>query len=123
MIEQDQIKALAELDGFHFEEGTPPQYRGTNKRRGWTNGKVWMNEPRRYPTSYDAIIPLIIKRLCKIESSNMERYDKFGKILSRIRLGYDESTFDYAAAFVVFMRATTQQLCEALLRYEGKWIV
>lgn len=98
MKDQDQIKALAELDGWkpchkHDNLGFPPQL---NPNRDCPQ----CYKP--YLTSYDAIIPLIQKQSQEVKS----------KVSVMIGLKHDWSAW---------LSKTPSQLCEALLRATGKW--
>lgn len=107
----EQIKALAELDGWKLTQKTIPvweitQYDGSGE---WTNKEVALYENDgatkkferlpNYLTSYDAIIPLIQKQ--PFEIRNTIANSGPGGRLS-------------------FM-SIPAQLCEALLRATGKW--
>lgn len=110
MTPQNQIKALAELDGAH--QGHWTEYATTSASAaevisgrmwsdsGWTyaNGQVHSNHPH-YLTSYDAILPLIQK-----QDGNM-------------RLCMFNQYFQDVGVY----KETPAQLCEALLRATGKW--
>lgn len=108
----EQIKALAELDGWKLTQKTIPvweitQYDGSGE---WTNKEVALYENDgatkkferlpQYLTSYDAIIPLIQKQDIDV------------------RLAVQISTSTDTGCFI---DATPAQLCEALLRATGKW--
>lgn len=97
MLEQDQVAALAELDGWKqhpSQENTYCLYHGTQlkKEAHWQAPVL-----QRYLTSYDAIIPLIQKQPLAIR----DRIATKGGPIS-------------------FM-ATPAQLAEKLLRATGKW--
>jgi hypothetical protein len=97
MNPQEQIKALAELDGCKWI----PYVEGTHAH--WlTSTGTWLDMPPDYLTSYDAIIPLIQKQ----DEGIMEQFfDEVGKLIK----------------YAYFVYATPSQLCEALLRATGKW--
>jgi len=115
MKPEDQVKALADLDGWlNVHEsgrldgqlvGYPPC--GLMKYQGVPA----------YLTSYDAIIPLIQKHS---ESEKM----LFGEWLAEA-LGYGEDWYEgwnmAADSFAKTLTATPAELCEALLRATGKW--
>lgn len=96
MIEQEQIKALAELDGWtEIHQSTLLLEFGINNPvwAGRMPDKDFLVALPNYLTSYDAIIPLIQK----------------------LGLWY-ECLQDYQIA-----TPSPSQLCEALLRATGKW--
>ncbi len=95
MTPEQQIKALAELDGWTDLTISRP----FNTLCGRWMGQLPSKVPN-YHESYDAIIPLIQKQTAEIQS--------------------DVSFFlpDEVNGFT----ATPAQLCEALLRATGKWI-
>jgi len=102
MTPEQQIKALAELDGLHSFR-ICSRYNGIQDNDvlcGEKDGIIYQIE--NYLESYNAIIPLIQKQSTGI------RLQVF------VRL--QEST-NSAALFL----STTTQLCEALLRSVGKW--
>jgi hypothetical protein len=105
MTEQDQIKALAELDGWDETKYSWVHPSGSHYSKTANNGRVIpdLDILPRYNTSYDAIIPLIQKQseLTKVNTWDWLRY----------RLTKHVCPFDYTPA----------QLCEALLRATGKW--
>lgn len=102
MTSQDQIKALAELDGW---TNLCICSVGISLVVGWRSGRIYQtsnpndfNEPvPAYLTSYDAIIPLIQKQEQKI----------------RLACHYHGDP--------IVIRGTPAQLSEALLRATGKW--
>jgi serine/threonine protein phosphatase PrpC len=102
MTEQEQIKALAELDGWKHKP-TPVGYWG-DKDNGMyplslpplTNLNQHFNFPP-YLTSYDAIIPLIQKLDANVQN-------KFMMLCVGGISNY-----------------TPTQLCESLLKATGKW--
>jgi hypothetical protein len=101
VTEQDQIKALAELDGLEITgEQCDPDVgvwlQCHKKGQDFTNTKA-LAVPE-YLTSYDAIIPLIQKQEVWIRA----------KIAARHPQG------------ITFM-SSPAQLCEALLRATGRW--
>jgi hypothetical protein len=93
---KEQVKAMAELDGFtNISIGYPEsELVGTfqNKRTLVPN----------YPTSYDAVIPVIQKHIKHFED---ETTYKFNQFLGQINQ----------------LHHTPAQLCEALLRATGRW--
>jgi len=93
MKPEEQIKALAELDGIKICESFAC---GCNRTL----------EKLNYLTSYDAIIPLIQKQ-------NVPT-------ITRISLNLSMAQNGTAKAFA-WLKATPSQLCEALLRATGKW--
>jgi predicted oxidoreductase len=113
MSEQDQIKALAELDGFKFELvdrdvvgfpyrwffRCPPEKRGNQflSQGNVDDGVRSFNDLPNYLTSYDAIILLIQKQP--------------RQIINKISL--------WKELFVIM--STPAQLSEALIRAHGLW--
>ena len=65
MTKENQIRALAELDGWTFD----PSVGYWRDENGYAHGS---SDPLPYTTSYDAIIPLINKQLVGIQISTME---------------------------------------------------
>lgn len=120
MKEQDQIKAIAELDGW-----TPYSPGDFNPTPRWEHklivGKVVQtsNLPD-YLQSYDAIIPVIEKQY-----SNIQRILIFELQIGLHNFwkhaGKDTTQFDEISWMVAILQATPQQLCEALLRATGRW--
>ena len=106
MKPEEQIKALAELDGFVLRDKwwTPTSEDVQRMPRDMEDGHPL------YLTSYDAIIPLIQKQDIEIRRDvyrNLIR-DKSGKI---------RHTVDIGDAYI----STPSQLCEALLRATENW--
>jgi len=109
----EQIKALAELDGWEVmnncnEEGEDYHILSnalTDVLSNWGEGKLeeYTNHFPAYLTSYDAIIPLIQKQ------SIGKRWDVHNQL---IKLTLQSPSWT---------EATPAQLCEALLRATGKW--
>lgn len=96
MTKQEQIKALAELDGIEIDI-SPYNWRWRYKDCSWNAFDL-----PDYLTSYDAIIPLIQKQ------NDFDLIDLEMWIEDQNKLG-----------LVIY--ATPAQLCEALLRATGKW--
>jgi serine/threonine protein phosphatase PrpC len=100
MTEQEQIKALAELDGYKLEFTSPE---GVPVLCWYEKGRLIrecsLDSPRiqSYLTNYDTIIPLIQK-----QSANVQ--DKFMMLCVGGISNY-----------------TPSQLCESLLKATGKW--
>ena len=112
MNEQEQIKALAELDG------QCQSYDGIACANGNCIhcGKSYAQHGcKPYLTSYDAIIPLIHLSI----GSDTNKANIFICILRSMlnQDGFEICTMDC----FVLMTATPSQLCEALLRATGKW--
>lgn len=96
-----QIKAIAELDGFETL-GVGPDYQTHFK-----NGEEYKTaELPAYHTSRDAVVPVIEKQSRLIQDAVVDE-------LHRIPAG--------KCPYAEF--ATPSQLCEALLRATGKWVV
>ena len=106
MNPQEQIKALAELDGWKFDSTDPEQ--DFNR---WTDTRgVHYCQPLSYLTSYDAIIPLIQKQDDEVICS----------ILVSCYTSVSFSPEPRVPSAIGYVRATPSQLCEALLRAIGK---
>lgn len=105
MSEQDQIKAIAELDG----KPTAGIYGGCvlslNGKWVFTDSEHQIKMLPDYLHSYDAIIPVIQKQ------------DR--KIIVRLILSF-KGRNDVARMFD-WIQYKPAQLCEALLRATGKW--
>lgn len=122
MKTQDQIKALAELDGwldikeytydydFAGERGKFQQWQG---REPSMLGKLQALKP--YLTSYDAIISLVQKQ--DIET----RRDVYRQLHRDKFQEETETTSRFTVDIGNFIEFTPAQLCEALLRATGKW--
>lgn len=112
---KDQIKSLAELDDFASKQRSY-EYKG--ERFPF----VTVSD---YLTSYDAIIPLIQKR---VWSSTIHSFQDALGIICAEQYAKDNGEYyeyqgdgSYFEYWLVF-NATPAQLCEALLRSTGKWI-
>ena len=114
MTNEEQIKALAELDGWNFvrvEKGKYTQagclvWQNGVERGGFDDSQKMEYAMRifgipNYLTSYDAIIPLIQKQ------SN--------EIISRVAI-----TLGAKHDWCSILKASPAQLCEELLRATGK---
>lgn len=122
MKPEDQIKALAELDGYRQESGHM-EYDG--EQLPWkifidTSGEKFNSTDARflYLHSYDAIIPLIQKQpwptLCEVAIQS--------RIIDQKRFADAVPTMDNLEGWCALMfLAQPTQLCEALLRAVGKW--
>jgi len=103
MNQEQQIKALAELDGmYYFTADATRHYPGF-----WQNDKGQAFHELHYLTSYDAIIPLIQKQ------------DKATQTRMVVAMTVAQNN---TARFFDFLNRTPAQLGEALLRATGKWI-
>lgn len=101
MKPEQQIKALAELDGWSVVQNDWKTYNaispdGKVTASCNTEFEAWISHS--YLTSYDAIIPLIQ------------------------RLGKDVGGRVWVLVAELNLTYTPAQLCEALLRATGKWI-
>ena len=134
MTTQEQIKALAELDGWTWHEclmsadsGDP--YSAKFGYTGWLHSSVnwdaldWQQqqslvdkepEPPSYLTSYDTIIPLIQKQ-------DKVTQCEFLAILFRFYVNNADHDLNYMTVWPMTFALTPSQLCEALLRATGKW--
>jgi hypothetical protein len=100
MREQEQIKALAELDGFAFKSCDDAPEVTVYRKFSWLGGiEVSPALLPAYLTSYDAIIP-ILKKLNK----------------PHCLVFYDSDPTQEGSMVI----PTPAQLCEALLRATGK---
>lgn len=114
MTTEQQIRALAELDGkcSHPQDQIVSEEweDGNDGGTDWTC-KLCKQDPHYSPcpaylTSYDAIIPLIQRQTTKTHMLMFE-------IMCR-RI--------HAESYEVWFESTPSQLCEALLRSTGKWV-
>lgn len=111
MTNEDKIKVLAELDGLsdlHWDDSMCERltFIGTRGEFRHKIVKVYVAVPD-YLTSYDAIIPLIQKHY---------------------KSGYEPGGISWATAFYeslpdnnTILKATPEQLCDALIKAVGKW--
>lgn len=102
MNQEQQIKALAELDGWK-EHVVTIQSEHDYKECRWHSTVDERDDIRRLPnylTSYDAIIPLMQKQPRDVRKAMTQTFPN----------GH------------VSFTTTPAQLCEALLRATGKWI-
>ena len=114
MNKQDQIKAIAKLDGLknprqkkelvYCDDATEP---GDIEMTVWVHGKNFKFEPS-YLHSRDAIVSVIEK----------QHYDIKKGIFTQLACNLAAHPDPDLAA----MLATPPQLCEALLRATGKWV-
>jgi hypothetical protein len=111
MTPQEQIKALAELDGWSVMQHEDGLWSAHNDRLNAhyhnfeTEEGAWCIIPQAYLTSYDAIIPLIQKQSHKVQ---LKVRDICGNPLI-CKHHFSEKPI------------TSAQLAEALLRATGKW--
>lgn len=105
MSESEQIKALAELDGWTYRKSTSPYqpdgwWSPDNRGPFREREMAYDNGFYKAITSYDAIMPVIQKQTDDIKTDIVEYlYEMGDRQLDR----------------------TPAQLCEALLRSVGKW--
>lgn len=127
MTQQEQIKALAELDGFRpaLDYNNPRSGFYRCFKRGIVDGWIPEGElPTHYLTSYDAIIQLIQKRITSMCWHSFQ--DALGLICAETFSKSEgenhryEGDGSYQESWLIF-QATPAQLCEALLRATGKW--
>lgn len=124
MKEQDQIKAIAELDGFDITNGVM-EYDGAkfpytvfvkfDETYNSTDDRF------KYLTSRDAIVRVIEKLPKELWCKFI--YDLTLDVLKLCPIvGSDEACFmANELDCIVIIKATPFQLCEALLRATGKW--
>jgi len=117
MTDQDQIVALAELDGLE-----PTFVTGTNDIVYWNDPKenarliTWRELPN-WLNSRDAIVPLIEKFV----NTNTD-YLKHSFILHLAKIACGKCEwYDAVKDAIKFVLPTPKQLCEAILRATGKW--
>ena len=106
MKEQDQIKALAELDGFRFEYGFNVSHYQNQIRWTDSHGSIICGA-KDYLTSYDAVIPVIQKQGNEIAKA----------LVLEIVDGSELADYTGLRLF----HSSPTELCEALLRATGKW--
>jgi len=104
MTNEQQIKALAKLDGW---SGVQPNHVPRETMMGMPPNCERFELTKPYLTSYDAIIPLVQK----------QSYEVRNKIFSSF-----EKDTGWTAQALLMLAATPAQLCEALLRATGKWV-
>lgn len=115
MKELDQIKALAELDGYKL-------YFKNNEDENWVKPDgdiitIWTTANNKeslpaYLTSYDTIIPVRIKTI-NTTALRVKWLNTAREVLTR-RIGKLVSDYDIASM-------TTAEECEVLLRAIEKW--
>lgn len=107
---EDQIKAIAELDGWSNVTIYPSE---NNQVDGFKpNGMGW-SECLPYTTSRDAIVPVIEKQT---EEMQLKTIYTLSKTMTHPK------DWDYVTGWMLLaIKATPTQLCEALLRATGKW--
>jgi 23S rRNA U2552 (ribose-2'-O)-methylase RlmE/FtsJ len=116
MKPEQQIKALAELDGWTWHKSTSPY-----QQDGWWSSDsrgpfseremIYSCDLHKMLRSYDAIIPLIQNQiLSESRKSNFIRH-----------LSGSTVVLNFYAVADLFSKSPAQ-LCEALLRATGKWI-
>jgi len=117
MTPQDQIKAIAELDGWTTD---------TRDGRGWHWVKdgidqTGISNPPPYLDSRDAIVPVIEKQ--SLAGLLGDRYNFGEQLMKTLGLGFTRNAADFDFFYVAerVAKATPSQLCEALLRATGKW--
>lgn len=110
MSEQDQIKALATIDGWRQH----PKYEDVLINSSDTReAHVLSDTLRQYLTSYDAIIPLIQKQ------GSETLFAMYSWLRSN---AFVEAGNPSYLPVLIIAFSLPAQLCEALLRATGKWI-
>lgn len=114
--EMQQIKALAELDGWKWRKSTSPYRQDgwwTSDNRGPFDERemIYSCNLHKMLTSYDAIIPLIQKQL-------FSKRQMFYKEIQKVRS--PDKTFVVCIEDSLLF-AKPHELCEALLKATGKW--
>ena len=125
MKDQDIIKAVAELDGYEFDEvrlSSVIWHYVTIDFMLYKNGNCKYFAPP-YLTSRDVIIGVIKKKVNKITCHSF--FDTLGIVVAQDTSDCDgvyeyQGDGSYYEMWLLFM-ATPRQLCEALLRLTGKW--
>lgn len=111
MTPQDQIKAIAELDGFVKHPKHNYYY-----RNGDVNGERLEDSFSRieyapkYLTSRDAIVPVIEKQQPEIQRE-----------IAKLLISYEWNQEIMLVDVINALLKPPPQLCEALLRATGKW--
>ena len=114
MTDTEQIKAIAELDGWTLQEVTINSHvEASYKDTMWTKEGCMAGGVPNYLTSRDAIIPVIEK----LYSKNDYEAGKFIDVLAVI-IGHEHNLGTHCIGLVI---STPKQLCEALLRATNKW--
>ena len=124
MTPEDQIKAIAELDGFQLEPKGYFYYRNGDIKGQFVGDSFTLgtkDEPN-YLTSLDAIVPVIERA-----TSDGKVAQNFMFELAKLKFGEDWSVDNSSllvggVSLLVYMLSTPCQLCEALLRATRKWI-
>jgi len=123
MTEHEQIKALAEMDGWKIY--SPGDFNPTPRWQYGHTGLVRTTDDLPdYLTSSDAIIPLIQKRITSMCWPSFQ--DALGLICAETLSKSEgenhryEGDGSYQEAWLIF-QPTPAQLGEALLRATGKW--
>ncbi len=109
MKPEQQIKALAELDGYSHLETSGPWHTWCGAD---LTGEAYTIPD--YLTSYNAIIPLIQKQPKDVQ------LDFMVCLLNLLNLEVNDMVSCWS--LMKLLQATPAQLCEALLRATGKWI-
>lgn len=128
MKEQDQIKAIAELDGWTIrQDDDDPTFWLINPQGRLECGDVefnklehWMHKLPKYLTSRDAIVPVIEKWIDNSSSRTTAFIDALCWVCLAVRCSPTKTRISYNFLWIL-LRATPPQLCEALLRATRKW--
>lgn len=113
MTTEQQIKALAELDGWRQHNN----YRDV-MCKGDKEAHIQSDNLTCYLTSYDAIIP-VIQKWCGAGEPNLDRVFFFRQRLRQmLSVIHQPNTTEIVNTLI---NATPAQLCEALLLATGKW--
>ena len=115
MKPKDQIKTIAELDGWNKESEPCP----ANEVWGTSGNKPRWNFIHQLPpylTSRDAIVPVIEK-----QSTNIRLEIGIQLAIMRRELHGYPTDNNVEGWIIVALIATPFQLCEALLRATNKW--
>jgi len=114
MKDQDQIKAIAELDGWKQTEQDRQSLIAWSEVYGehYIDDEEYHGVPP-YLSSRDAIVPVIEKQ------GHETKIDVINKLAEM--LGIDSDWSEQGASLAI-LEASPSQLCEALLRATGKWV-
>lgn len=118
MTEQDQVRALAELDGW-----IPYSPGDFNPTPRWMDKNANVRTENKLPNylhSYDAIIPLIQKQWRRGDMDFMNGIT-FGKCLKEVLQHEPTSKHETQFDIIAGIASTPSQLCEALLRATERW--
>ena len=113
MNESEQIKAIAELDGFDKEPTKPRTaiWGLSHNKPEWN----FIHQLPRYLESRDAIVP-VIEKLTYIGKTQVVDF-----LCDLMLEGYDGSDYVKQSDVPLLLCASPAVICEALLRSTGRW--